>query len=77
MDIRQVFNVVVLDVNGNVLYEFKNVVPNKVATTVTLSSDKFVKNQVVELVCVAENAISGEVMPEEVIGEVTQEVEGQ
>ena len=53
MDVRQVFNVIVLDVNGNVLYEFKNVVPNKVATTVTLSSDKFVKNQVVELVCVA------------------------
>ena len=65
MEFRQIFDVIVKDINGNVLYEFKNVVPVVKQETVTISDSKFIKNQVVVIECVAENLISGDVSNDE------------
>ena len=63
MNIRQTFDVIVKDVNGNVLYEFRDVKPVIQAETVTISDGKFIKTQKIILECVAENAIEGVVEP--------------
>jgi len=61
MELKQNFDVIIKDVNGNVIYEFHNVKPTIQASTVTISDGKFVKNEKVVLECVAENALSGEI----------------
>ena len=61
MELKQNFDVIIKDVNGNVIYEFHNVKPSIQASTVTISAGKFVKNEKVVLECVAENALSGEI----------------
>jgi len=69
MQIKQTFDVIVKDINGTELFVFKNVKPVIKAETITISSERFVKNQHIVLECVAENALAGEVTPDEMISE--------
>lgn len=61
MVLKQTFDVIIKDVNGNVLYEFRDVKPQIEASPVTIADGKFIKNEKVILECIAENAIKGEI----------------
>ncbi|APT75060.1 hypothetical protein LN42_00600 [Marinitoga sp. 1137] len=63
MILNQKFNVKILDVKGNLLFEFKDVKPSIQAETFTVTNDGVKKNQIIEIKCIAENAITGEYEP--------------
>jgi len=54
------YNVNLRDINGNLLYTFENVEPQVTAGTVTISDGKFIKNDIITLNCVVDNAIEGD-----------------
>ena len=53
------YRVEVYDVNGNLLYVFKNPEVTTKAGPVLIVGDKFIKRDTVILKCVAENAVDG------------------
>lgn len=55
------YTVNIFDINGELLYKFEDVKPVITKDTVTISEGKFVKDRQIELNCIAENAISGQV----------------
>jgi len=58
------YNVIIKDLNGELLFEFKDVKPTIKAETITVTGNSFVKNQILELECVAKNVLKGELFPE-------------
>jgi hypothetical protein len=55
------YTVNVYDINGELLYKFEDVKPVITKDTITISEGKFVKDRQIELNCIAENAIAGQV----------------
>ena len=53
----------IYDKNGNLILETEEVKAKVKASTITLSGDKFFRNDVIEIIATAENAIAGEQEP--------------
>lgn len=71
------YNVIVKDINGEVLFEFKDIKPTVKAETFTVTSGYVEKKRLLILECVAQNVVKKDIFPElenDVVEEITNNV---